>query len=130
MFSVVVRPVNAVKELLENSLDAGSTELRVEIGQGGLELIRIQVGLIDSFFNEFVQDNGSGISRLDMPLVCSRFATSKLKDAEGLRSIGTYGFRGEALASISIVAGRVTITSRTGSDLCAHRGFYRGKYFL
>uniref|UniRef100_A0A914HE97 DNA mismatch repair protein S5 domain-containing protein n=1 Tax=Globodera rostochiensis TaxID=31243 RepID=A0A914HE97_GLORO len=109
---VVVRPVNAVKELLENSLDAEATEIRVEISQGGLELIRIQ-------------DNGRGIARGDMPLVCSRFATSKLHAVEELRSIGTFGFRGEALASISIVADRVTITSKKFSDKCAHRALYR-----
>ncbi|KAI3413520.1 hypothetical protein GPALN_011010 [Globodera pallida] len=109
---VVVRPVNAVKELLENSLDAGATEIRVEISQGGLELIRIQ-------------DNGRGIARGDMPLVCSRFATSKLHAVEELRSIGTFGFRGEALASISIVADRVTITSKKFADKCAHRALYR-----
>ncbi|KAL3090268.1 hypothetical protein niasHS_006720 [Heterodera schachtii] len=110
---VVVRPMNAVKELLENSLDAGATEIRIETSQGGLELIRIQ-------------DNGHGIAREDMPLACSRFATSKLHAAEELRSIGTFGFRGEALASISIVANSVTITSKTQSDKCAHRALYRG----
>jgi DNA mismatch repair protein MutL len=92
---VIVRPANAIKELIENSLDAGATDIRVEVKQGGKNLIR-------------VSDNGCGMTRDDVRLAVARHATSKLGTAEDLTRITTYGFRGEALASIGAVT-RLTI---------------------
>lgn len=85
---VIVAPVNVVKELVENSLDAGATNVRVIIEEGGLKLIEII-------------DNGSGIALADAELLCVRHATSKLTHAEELHKLSTFGFRGEALASVS-----------------------------
>eukprot|EP00985_Skeletonema_marinoi_P027819 scaffold23370_cov139-Skeletonema_marinoi.AAC.12 len=95
---VVQRPVSVVKELLENSLDADATQIDISCQKGGLESIT-------------VTDDGTGIHPRDLPLACTRFATSKLVNVEDLKSIRTFGFRGEALASASMVA-RVAITSR------------------
>jgi DNA mismatch repair protein MutL len=95
---VIERPASVVKELLENSVDAGSTRIDVEVEQGGSDLIR-------------VVDNGGGIEPADLPLAFASHATSKLRSAEDLLRIGTLGFRGEALASIGGVA-RVTLQSR------------------
>ena len=96
---VVERPVSAIKELIENSLDAGATSVTIEIREGGLEYIR-------------VTDNGSGIDESDIRMAFERHATSKIRTEEDLNAIGTLGFRGEALASIAAV-GRVTLTTRT-----------------
>ncbi len=95
---VIERPCSVLKELLENSIDAGSTRIDIEVENGGSDLIR-------------VVDNGSGIYPEDLPLVFSNHATSKLTEAEDLFSVGTLGFRGEALSSIGGVA-QVTLQSR------------------
>lgn len=95
---VVERPAQVVKELLENSLDAGSEHLSITIERGGFDLIR-------------VQDDGRGIAEQDLHLALDRHATSKLKKAEDLNSIHTLGFRGEALASIGMVS-KLQVSSR------------------
>ena len=99
---VVERPASVVKELLENSLDAGATELRVEVETGGRRLIRIV-------------DNGCGMLRDDAMLAFERHATSKLRDAKDLLSIATLGFRGEALPSIGSVS-RLLLETRAAEE--------------
>lgn len=88
---IVERPASVVKELVDNSLDAGSTVISIDIVNGGKTLIR-------------VTDNGEGMSRADALLACQRFATSKLRHQQDLLGITTYGFRGEALPSIAAVS--------------------------
>lgn len=101
---VVERPAACVKELVENSLDAGASAVTVTITGGGLDLIR-------------VTDNGSGIEPGDLRLAFAPHATSKLGRAEELHSVATLGFRGEALASISRVSRMAITTRRRGSEL-------------
>ncbi|KAF3125886.1 DNA mismatch repair protein [Orbilia oligospora] len=107
---IIVAPVHALKELLENAVDAGSTSIEVVVKDGGLKMLQIT-------------DNGSGINKDDMGILCERFTTSKLKTFEDLASIGTYGFRGEALASISHIA-HLSVTTRTKDSDCAWRALY------
>src|SRR5246127_5694630 len=104
---VVERPASVVKELLENSLDAGSTNIRVEIENGGRRLIRIA-------------DDGCGMLRDDALLAFERHATSKLHDVRDLLSIGTLGFRGEALPSIASVS-RLLLETRSPEETTGTR---------
>ncbi|XP_028110088.1 DNA mismatch repair protein MLH1-like [Camellia sinensis] len=108
---VIQRPVSAVKELIENSLDADSTSINVVVKDGGLKLIQ-------------VSDDGHGIRYEDLPILCERHTTSKLCKFEDLQSIKSMGFRGEALASMTYV-GHVTVTTITKGLLHGYRVSYR-----
>jgi len=99
---VVERPASVVKELLENSIDAASTKIDIDIEQGGTKLIRIR-------------DNGHGIHKDDLALALSRHATSKIRNLDDLEHIQSLGFRGEALPSIASIS-RMSIVSRQGDN--------------
>jgi DNA mismatch repair protein MutL len=113
---VIERPASAVKELVENALDAGASEIRVDIEEGGRKLLR-------------VTDNGHGIAPDELSLAFAPHATSKLATADDLFRVSTFGFRGEALASIGSVA-RVRLLSRTpqgeGAELIVENGVSAG----
>ena len=107
---IIHKPSSALKEMLENSVDAGSTSISVSCKEGGIKLLQ-------------VSDNGKGIRKEDLGIVCERHTTSKIQKFEDLTSVTTYGFRGEALASISMVA-NLTIVTKTRDADCAHRATY------
>ena len=101
---VVERPASVAKEMIENSMDAGATSITVEIENGGISFLR-------------VTDNGSGIERDDMELAFERHATSKIRSAEDLKTINSFGFRGEALASVASVAEVEMVSRQKGQDV-------------
>lgn len=118
---VVENPASALKEILENSVDAGARRISIEVSNGGFDLIS-------------VTDNGSGIYEDDLDALFVKHATSKLSSAEELYSVQTLGFRGEALSSISSVA-RVTLTTRhalsdTGIEVTAEEGKIISKKYV
>lgn len=113
---VIERPASAVKELVENALDAGAREVRIDVEEGGRKLLR-------------VTDDGHGLAPDDLPLAFAPHATSKLENADDLFRIATFGFRGEALASIAAVS-RVALLSRTadgeGAEIVVENGVAEG----
>lgn len=109
---VVERPSSVVKELMENAIDAGASSVTVEIQNGGVRSIQIT-------------DNGSGIAREDVATAFLRHATSKVRTQDDLDAIGTLGFRGEALASVSAVA-KVELLTRTADEIAGTRYVIEG----
>lgn len=106
--SVISDPCAVVKELLDNALDASASSLQIEISQNTVDVIQLK-------------DNGHGISTEDHPNVCKHAFTSKIETVDDLRNVGgtSFGFRGEALASVAEMSGAVTITTRTASEVTA-----------
>lgn len=113
---VIERPASVVKELVENSIDAGATNITVEIQNGGISKIRII-------------DNGSGMSKDDLEFAFERHATSKIRKAADLENVKSMGFRGEALASIAAIA-HVELVSKTEDDNIGHKIVVEGGKIL
>lgn len=109
---VIERPASVVKELLENSIDAGATKIDIEVQNGGIKKIRII-------------DNGCGMQEDDLEFAFERHATSKIRNAEDLETVKSMGFRGEALASIAAIA-NVELISKTEDDVVGHRILVEG----
>ena len=114
---VIERPSSVVKELVENSVDAGSKNITVEVVKGGIESITII-------------DDGYGIKKDDVEIAFERHATSKIRSAKDIESIRTMGFRGEALASVAAIA-RVTMITKTDEDELRNKDCNRSwKYYI
>ena len=111
---VIERPMAVVKELMDNSLDAGATSITVEIKEGGISFIRIT-------------DNGAGISKDEIPTAFLRHATSKIRTTEDLLSVTSLGFRGEALSSIAAVAQVELVTKQTDEIVGTRYEIHGGK---
>ena len=109
---VIERPANVVKELVENSVDAGASQIVIEVKKGGKSFIK-------------VSDNGKGINIDDVPFAIERHATSKIRKIEDLENTYTMGFRGEALASIAAIS-KLTITSKTEDNKLGARVIAEG----
>ncbi|SOV15568.1 DNA mismatch repair protein MLH [Plasmodium sp. gorilla clade G2] len=111
---VIIRPCNALKELVENSLDANSSCISIHLNKGGLKSLQII-------------DDGDGIHKEDLKIVCERFTTSKISNHKDIRNIKTFGFRGEALASISHVSYLNIISKKKNSPYCYSCNYKDGK---
>ncbi|KAG1309811.1 hypothetical protein G6F64_005031 [Rhizopus arrhizus] len=107
----IQRPVNVIKEMMENSLDAGSKHIDISVTKGGFDMIK-------------VKDDGHGIQIDDLSIICERHTTSKMKTFSDLNQLSTFGFRGEALASISNVS-NISIVSKTKDALCGYQANYK-----
>ena len=113
---VIERPASVIKEMIENSIDAGATNITIEIENGGISYIR-------------VTDNGRGISEDDLEMAFERHATSKIRNASELSEVKSMGFRGEALASIGAIA-NVELVSKTAEQENGYRIVVEGGYVL
>ena len=109
---VVENPTSMIKELIENSLDAGSKEIKLEVWNGGLDIS--------------ISDSGCGMSKEDLLLSIERHATSKIRSAKDIESVRTMGFRGEALASVAAIS-RVTMITKTAEDELRNKNCIRSR---
>ncbi|MES1903945.1 MAG: DNA mismatch repair protein, partial [Paramarteilia canceri] len=107
---ILQRPVNAIKELIENSIDANASIISIILKEGGLKMLQIT-------------DDGHGIPESDLPFACQRFCTSKLTNVSELENIDSFGFRGEALASLSH-SSYVSIVSKTKESEFGYKALY------